>query len=144
MKPFISLWGGIHASFKDSSHQEGPEHSTLQALPQLLKLGFLMHCFNLALEEQTREGSHMKRTVASPSLTSLPQRKTKTVTILYGNLLEDSFSCNGNLEEVLKHSYGIRIADIPPSNRLDDSLLVALQRCLHCHCMIEKKGCIQL
>lgn len=68
----------------------------------------------------------MKRTVASPSLTSLPQRKTKTVTILY-NLLEDSFSCNGNLEEVLKHSYGFRIADIPSSNRLDDLLLVALQ-----------------
>lgn len=40
------------------------------------------------------------------------------VTIFYGNLLEDSFFFNGNLEEVLKHSYGFDIADIPSSNRM--------------------------
>lgn len=69
----------------------------------------------------------MKRTVAQPSLTSLPRRKRKMVTILCSNLLEDSFSFNGNLEGVLKHSYGFHIADIPSSKRLNDSLLVALQ-----------------
>lgn len=40
------------------------------------------------------------------------------VTIFCGTLLEDPFSFNGSLEEVLKHSYGFHIADIPASNRM--------------------------
>lgn len=68
----------------------------------------------------------MKKTVAEPKPTSFPQRKGEIVTILHGNLLEDYFSFNGNLEEVLKYSYGFDAA-IGSSNRLSDSLLVTLQ-----------------
>lgn len=34
-----------------------------------------MLCFNLALEEQRREGSHMQSTAAQPSFASPPQQE---------------------------------------------------------------------
>lgn len=67
------------------------------------------------------------------------------VTIFCGSLLEDSFSFNGNLEEVLKHSYGFHIADIPASNRMIHCGLhysfPALRTLSLCD---RKKCCIQL
>lgn len=46
-------------------------------------------------------------------------------------------SLNGNSEEVLKHSYGFHIADIPSSNRMIHCGLHYC--CVHCHCVIEER-----
>ena len=71
----------------------------------------------------------MQRTVAQPSLTSLlPPKEEKDGDnflwqfirrfCLFFSSSSSSSSSNGNLEEVLKHSYGFHIADIPSSNRM--------------------------
>lgn len=94
----------------------------------IIKAGIFMLCFNLVLEKKRRQPHAEDSSLAKPHIPP-PWRKRKMVTIFYGNLLEDSFFfffLSGNLEEVLKHSYGFHIVDIP-SFKQNDSLRVALQ-----------------